>query len=258
MKLFKLLKNGLMAMTAFFLLIPGTVHAQNYDYEAFLNDLDGILQEHVHKSSKRALNYNGVDYDALAADIRYFKLKKYLSSLDALPELKTNADRMAFWINIYNFLTLDLITKENERESIRNLGSVFQSPWKKYKWMIAGKAYTLDGIEHEILRPMGDARIHFAINCAAVSCPDLRNEAYRPEKLEAQLEDQIKLGFQNEEKGLKPDGNTLYLSKVMDWFKKDFNDGDLKAWLKPYLKDRINDKTRIEFLPYDWSLNKTR
>lgn len=258
MKLFKWVKSGLVAVTALFLFVPGTAHAQNYGHEAFLQDLDSILQEHVHKSSKKALTYNGVDYDALAADIRYYKLKKYLSSLDALPELKTSADRMAFWINIYNFLTIDLIVKENERESIRNLGSVFQSAWKKHQWMIAGKAYTLDGIEHEILRPMGDARIHFAINCAAVSCPDLRNEAYRPEKLEVQLEEQVRLTLKNEGKGFKQEGNTIYLSKVMDWFKEDFDNGDLKSWLKPYLKGGINDNTRIEFLPYDWSLNKIR
>ncbi|TVQ85541.1 MAG: DUF547 domain-containing protein [Micavibrio sp.] len=239
------------ALVSVFLLVlfhPAPAFAEE-EYNRFLSLYDGLLQDYVRPAKENGISFNGVDYDSWAKDARH---KQALSLITAAPP---QSDKMDYWINLYNFLTIDLIVREGERENIRNLGGFFRNPWKRHKWEIAGRDYTLHEIEHEILRPMGDARIHFAINCAALSCPDLRDEVYRAEKLDLQLDEQTRLTLNNNSKGLRRDGNTVFLSKVMDWFREDYNDGDLVSWLNPYLEPPLDTNTRTRFLPYDWSLN---
>lgn len=218
-----------------------------------------MLKEHVRP--QKAINgivYNGVDYRAWKQDPRYPQVMKRLSDFNP-SLLKTESEKLAFWINAYNLLTIDLIIKNGEKESIKNLGSLFKNPWKKYKWDIGGKVYTLDEIEHKILRPMGEPRIHFAINCAAISCPDLRAEAYDPLILERQLDNQVYVTLRNDTKGMQKvrNRNMIYLTRVMQWFDEDFNNGDLISWLETYRPELINRDIIIRFFPYDWSLNKT-
>jgi len=224
---------------------------------AYFDTLDGLLKDHVKPVTANGTQYNGVDYDAWAKDTRHVQVREQILTKNPA-SLGSNNEKLAYWINAYNVLTIDLITREGERESIKNLGSTFTSPWKKHTWKIAGKDYTLDDIEHGIIRKMDEPRIHFAVNCAAKSCPDLRAEAYRPTKLNTQLDDQTRLTFKNSTKGYaKLDGeNTVRVSKVMDWFDEDFNNGDLRSWLQPYFPNVINDDTNIKFFSYDWSLNK--
>ena len=231
----------------------------SYTAEAFEYSYDSMLKEHIRpEKSAAGVLYNGVDYKAWAQDPRYPQIMKKISEFN--PETLTDRDeKMAFWINAYNLLTIDLIAKNNEEESIKNLGSMFKNPWKKHKWDIGGKVYTLHQIEHKILRPMGDARIHFAINCAAISCPDLRAEAYDPVELDRQLDNQVYRTLRNETKGLKkvPNRNMVYLTRVMQWFDEDFHKGNLAAWLKKYRPEIINADIIIRFFPYDWTLNAT-
>ncbi len=223
---------------------------------AYENDLDGLLKSHVKTVTKKDITYNGVDYDAWGKDPRHAKVRDGVLAVNPAA-LKSKNDKLAYWINAYNVLTIDLITREGERDSIKNLGSTFTSPWKKHKWTIAGKEYSLDNIEHDIIRPMGEARIHFAVNCAAKSCPDLRAQAYRASKLDAQLDDQARKTFKNASKGYQAlNGNAVKVTKVMNWFKKDFNQGDLNSWLAPYFPEDVNAETNISFFNYDWSLNK--
>jgi len=174
---------------------------------------------------------------------------------------------MAFWINAYNLLTIDLIIKEKETESIRNLGNLFNSPWKKYSWNINGTTYTLHEIEHEILRPMGDARIHMAINCASLSCPNLAQEVYRANTLDAQLAKQTKNFLQDSNKGLQLDkqNRVLKVSKIFDWFEEDFElnnkykgEESIKNFIAQYRDDLNFDELKdykVKYLNYDWSLN---
>ena len=223
---------------------------------AYLDDLDGLLSTHVKPVTAKSIQYNGVDYAGWGKDPRH---KTVLSEiLTTNPKaLSTENEKLVYWINAYNVLTIDLITREEEIDSIKNLGSAFNNPWKKHKWTIAGTEYNLDTIEHKIIRPMGEPRIHFAINCAAKSCPDLRTEAYRADKLNTQLDNQTRLTLKNSTKGYKKtSGNSVTVSKIMDWFKEDFNKGDLNNWLKAYRPNDINNDTKINFYDYDWSLNK--
>ena len=220
----------------------------------FLELYDGLLSEYVTAVTADGIEYNGVDYDSWTADPRHDKALKIL--LAENPDRFKGEENKAFWVNSYNFLTIDLIVSENERESIKNLGGIFTSPWKKYSWTLHRRDYTLDDIEHKILRPMNDPRVHFAINCASLSCPDLRMESYQVDSLNRQLNEQVMLTLANEGKGLRKTDDKLYVSKIFDWFSEDFEDGDVKAWLGEY--QQINQNDELEFMNYDWSLNKLR
>ena len=229
------------------IILPTSAHAYH-------DDLDGLLGDYVKPITKEGITYNGVDYSAWSKDSRHAKVRDEILAINPA-SLGSKNEKLAYWINAYNVLTIDLITREGETESIKNLGSTFSSPWKVHKWTIAGKEYTLDNIEHDTIRPLGDARIHFAVNCAAKSCPDLRNEAYRASKIDTQLDEQTRLTFKNTTKGYKKeDGNTIRLTKVLDWFDEDFNDGDLNSWMQTYFPE-VNEDTSIRFFSYGWSLN---
>lgn len=223
--------------------------------EKFLDLYGELLGAHVRPTETGGILYAAVDYDAWASDSRHQDALKLL--LNENPKVYvTKKERTAFWINAYNFLTIDLIVREGERESIKNLGSFFSSPWSKFEWQIADQSYTLDYIEHDILRPLGDPRIHFAINCASVSCPDLRTEYYRASDLDNQLDDQVLLTLSNSGKGLYRGVEKIYVSQVFDWFEDDFNDGDVPGWLRE--NTAIRGEFPLRYLKYDWSLNKSK
>ena len=249
-KQFKARKSTAAVVLAAAVLVSGG--GQAAEYEGFVEAYDGLLKSHVRAASKGGVDYNGVDYGAWGKDGRYKEALEIIQGVDPA-DLKTRDERMAYWINVYNFLTIDLIVREGEGKSIKNLGGTFVSPWKKHTWEIAGAAYTLDQIEHKILRPMGDARIHFAINCASVSCPDLRIGAYRAGTLDTDLEAQTILSLKNAGKVFAAEGNVLRVSKIFDWFAEDFKEGDVKGWLADYVS--VKDGDLIKYFKYDWSLN---
>lgn len=223
---------------------------------AYEDKLDGLLKDHIKPITANGIQYNGVDYDAWANDERHKQVLDEILKTDP-STLSSKNEKLAFWINAYNVLTIDLITLEGERESIKDLGGLITSPWDKFKWSIAGKEYTLNDIEHKTIRKLGEPRIHFAINCAAKSCPDLRAESYKADKLDSQLADQTKKTFANSTKGYKKgSGNSVKVTKVIDWFDEDFAGGDLNKWLQSYFPDTVNKDTDINFFSYDWSLNK--
>lgn len=223
------------------------------NHNRFLALYQEMLQAYTHPSQKDGISYNGVDYDAWAADSRHKEALRLFFLEDPTAYSVLN-EQKAFWINAYNFLTIDLIVREGERRSIKNLGGLFSSPWKRYTWTLSGHGFSLDDIEHKVLRPMGDPRIHFAINCASISCPDLRTEPYRAETLDTQLDDQTKVTLQNPTKGLRVADNAVYASKIFDWFSSDFDDGNVKAWLSARVP--FNDDLGLKYLEYDWSLNE--
>ncbi len=221
-------------------------------YTRFLTLYDGLLRSHVMPVERNGVAYNGVDYDGWAQDTRHEDALALLLAENP-EEYISEATKKAFWINAYNLLSIALILREDERESIKNIGGLFTSPWKKHTWAIKGRDYTLDQIEHKILRPMGDARIHFAINCAAVSCPDLRAESYRAQKLELQLNEQVMITLSNEGKGIRQDNERLYVSKIFKWFAADFNRGDIQGWINSYTP--LDTAYDLRFMAYHWSLN---
>jgi hypothetical protein len=202
-----------------------------------------------------------VDYDGFKKEEA--RLDNYLKLLEGVRSAELSRDeRFAFYTNAYNAWTIKLIlSKYPEIESIKDLGSLFKSPWKRKIVRIDGEVLTLDNVEHDILRPrFKDARVHFVINCAAHSCPPLGDEPLRGTDLDTQL-DEATRKFINNPKRNYLDENILYVSKIFKWFAEDFND-DLISFIVRYAKDEFEknleaskDRIKVKYLPYDWSLN---
>jgi hypothetical protein len=202
-----------------------------------------------------------VDYGGFKSEES--KLDDYLKTLEAVDSKRLSRDeQFAFYANAYNAWTIKLILSGYpEVKSIKDLGSLFQSPWKKDIVRIDGEEMTLDNVEHDILRPrFKDARVHFAINCAAISCPPLRPEPFRGEILNAQLDDATR-SFLNNPGSYKFDDNKFYVSRIFKWFGEDFDHDVLGFYLKYAegdLKRKLEagqGKLDIRYLDYDWGLN---
>ncbi|WP_246144319.1 DUF547 domain-containing protein [Neolewinella aurantiaca] len=200
-------------------------------------------------------------YVNAAGNVNYGGLKNDEAKLDTyLAELSENApqsdwsrsESMAFWINAYNANTLKLILKNYPVKSITDLHG--GKPWD-VKWInIGGKTYSLNNIEHDIIRPRyKDARIHFAVNCAAASCPPLPNKAFTAANLNSLLESRTKSFIRNGAYNTIT-ADKVMVSKIFDWYGEDF--GDLKNYLNKYATTEIPAGTDIEFKEYDWALNK--
>jgi len=204
-------------------------------------------------------------------DLNDFVRQLAATSPENRPErFPTREAQMAYWINAYNAFVVHEVVKNYPMESVRDLkfgfGLLF---FKRQRFVAGGKRYSLDDIEHGILRQRyRDARIHFAVNCASASCPPLRREPYLPEKLEAQLEDAT-LSFIQRRENVWMRGDVLFLSAIFDWYKDDFTRAAAaKANGKPTVVDYVTrylpletaervkrEKPRVEFYNYDWTLN---
>lgn len=218
---------------------------------------NGIYAELLQKYVKNGVvNYAGFKSEE-------DKLDRYLSILESTDtkSLPRNA-QFALYINAYNAYTIKLILSGYPGlNSIKDLGSLLQSPWKKKIVRIDGKVISLDDLEHSILRPrFKDPRVHFAINCASKGCPPLRFEPYRGDSLDRQLDDATR-SFLNNPKNFRLEGDKFYVSKIFDWFGEDFNNDVLGFYLK-YANDELKQELqkrkgslRIDYLDYDWSLN---
>jgi len=140
-------------------------------------------------------------------------------------------------------------------DSIKDVGSLISPVWGKSAGSIDGETVSLDDIENKILRPLGEPRIHFAIVCASVSCPDLRNTPYTASNLNAQLDEQIQQFLSNADKGLRIGNESIQISKIFDWFGKDFKPvGGVEAFIRRYRSD-LPQLPLKENINYDWDVN---
>jgi len=234
------------------------------DHELF----SAVLATHVKQGR--------VDYAALKSDPR---LPRYLAQLAATDpgKLATGADQFAFWLNAYNAYTLQLVVDRAPEKSIVELGTgglVVGSLLKTTAWdirfaEIGWKMYTLNEIEHEIVRrQFKDPRAHFALNCASGSCPILRSEAYSPEQLERQLDEQARLFLRDSARNrFDVATKTAWLSPIFEWYRKDFGQSE-RAMLVAAAKYAPDDVRRaieadpanwtVNYLAYDWSLNASK
>ncbi|MGD2272181.1 MAG: DUF547 domain-containing protein [Desulfobacterales bacterium] len=207
------------------------------------------------------VNNGQVDYEGFKREEQ--RLDQYLHVLKNVdPKQLSRNEQFAFYTNAYNAWTIKLIlSKYPDIDSIRELGIFNTGPWKKNVVSLKGEKVSLDDIEHDILRPgFKDPRVHFAINCAAHSCPPLRSEPYYGARLDQQL-DGATIAFINNPKRNYLDGNRLYVSKIFDWFAEDFNHDPYSFVLKfaeDDFKEALEKKKgniKLKYLPYDWSLN---
>ena len=218
-----------------------------------------------------------VDYRGFKADRE--ELKSYLDGLSAVTQSEYEGwkkpEKLAFLINAYNAYTVALILTEYPQvKSIKELGSLLSSPWKKRFFTLLGNPRSLDDVEHGMIRAPGafdEPRIHMAANCASIGCPALRNEAWVAGRLDTQLEDSVVRFLSDRSRNrFSPKSGKLQVSKIFDWYGKDFaaKSGSVEAWLAQYADKLADDpkqqqairdqKTRLEFLDYDWALNEKR
>ena len=180
-------------------------------------------------------------------------IESYIKALEEQPPKKYWSERqiLSYWINAYNALTVLLILDNYPVGSIKKI----QNPWKKKVFFTNGISYSLGEIEHDILRKKSEPRIHFAINCASISCPKLSNNAYRSNLLESQLEASTRRFLNDESKNIFSQ-NQMKLSKIFLWYKKDFGSKkSLIKFLNLYVPRKISKKTRLAYLRYNWGLN---
>lgn len=191
------------------------------------------------------------------------QLEAYLEVLsnNAPGDTWTDNEKLAYWINAYNAFTVKLIVDNYPLESIKDLNPTLSVPtvntiWSKEWFQIGGEDFSLDRIEHKILRKeFEEPRIHFAVNCASISCPVLRPEAYTAKEVGRQLDEQARI-FLND-----PSRNTITekrieVSKIFSWFGGDFKKGQsLVEFIDRYTKVDIDRKAKVRFMKYDWNLN---
>lgn len=204
-----------------------------------------------------------VDYKGFVRDKA--KLEIYLKLLSAnAPDRKTwtKNQQLAYWINAYNAFTVKLIVDNYPVKSIRDLGPALKIPMIKDVWhykffKIGGIESSLDEIEHSILRiEFDEPRIHFAINCASVSCPPLLNEAFVAEKIESQLT-KVTTSFINDPSRNKITSDQAQISSIFSWFKGDFTKkGTLIDFLNTYSKVKLKSSAKISHMDYNWNLNE--
>lgn len=217
------------------------------------DDWTALLKQHVTESGQ--VNYKGFIQDSVL-------FQKYLADLTSHPTGNnwSEKDKLAYWINAYNAFTVKLILDNYPLKSIKDISDglpMINSPWDIKFFKIGNTDFDLNTIEHEILRKeFKEPRIHFAINCASVSCPKLRNEAFTAEQLDAQLDDQAKQFINNPIKNNITDSN-VQLSKIFDWFKSDFiKEKPLSSFLQNYIEVKLSNDFKSEYLAYDWNLNE--
>jgi hypothetical protein len=217
---------------------------------------DRLLKKYV--NAKGLVNYKGLKADEAA-------LNQYLAQLSKNPPAAnaSKPEQMAFWINAYNAFTLRLILDHYPLKSIKDIGSkikipLVNTPWAVRFFSIGSERMSLDNIEHGILRKrFDDPRVHFALVCASISCPALRNEAYTAAKLESQLEDQGRDFLNNPTKNNISKSNAQ-LSRYFEWYRSDWTDNkqSVVGWVNKYSVTKIDAKTPISYLEYNWNLNE--
>ena len=256
--------------------LPRAASAQTFDpsHAAWT----ALLKDHVVLIGGGAASQ--VRYAGMAADRP--ALKAYLAQLAAVSapafEAFGKAQQMAFLINAYNAHTVELIlTRYPKLESIKDLGGLLSSPWKRQVAPLFGTTLSLDQIEHERLRARNrydDPRIHFAVNCASIGCPMLREEAFVANKLDAQLDEQTQRFMSDPSRNrYNSASGKLEVSKIFDWYGEDFTLGhkgiaSLPAFLARYAdalaaapaaRESIKaERVGVSFLDYDWKLNDAR
>lgn len=196
-------------------------------------------------------------------------LKNYVEYLQTITVTGLErAEQFAFWVNLYNALVVQVVVENYPLESIQEIsGGLFsRGPWRQKLVYVEGINLSLDNIEHQILRPIfKDNRVHYAVNCASLGCPNLQTQAYTRANLEKLLD--LAAGqYINHPRGVSFNNGKLVVSSIFDWYAEDFGDNDeqiimyligfVEGAMKAHLQDYLNGKKSIDKFQYDWSLNE--
>ncbi|MGH1482303.1 MAG: DUF547 domain-containing protein [Geminicoccales bacterium] len=212
---------------------------------------------------------NRVDYGAVNADDRA-DLKRYLTDLQVAPiHQYRRAEQLAFWVNLYNAKTVDIVLDHYPVDTIRDIklgsGLIVVGPWGAPVLQVSGRYLSLNDIEHMIIRPVWqDERIHYVLNCAAAGCPNLSRQAYQGWNIDAAMTAAAE-AYVNDPRGVRIDEQgKLRLSKIYGWFREDFGGdqrsviGAVSRYAAPALKADLAKRQRIDRYGYDWALNDAK
>jgi hypothetical protein len=211
---------------------------------------------------------NSIAYGAVSTADRA-TLGQYINSLSQMGVHNlSQSSQKAFWINLYNALTVKIVIDHYPVKSIRDIdispGLFAVGPWGRTLITVEGQSVSLNDIEHRILRPIWrDPRIHYAVNCASIGCPDLAARAYRAETLDLQL-DEAARRYVNSDRGVAFRRDQITVSKIYYWFIEDFggSEANVLAHLRQFadsaLLEKLEPITLLEEVQYDWALNDTR
>lgn len=280
------MKKFLLSITLFFATMFATMFAA-----VFATAINAQTFDQSHASFSALLKKHVVVIDGgKSSQVRYAELQKeraqlkaYLATLSAVNEATFNtwpkAERMAFLINAYNAFTLELMLEHYPVKSIKDIGGTFDNRWKRNFFKLLGQDANLDKVEHEMLRKPGaynDVRIHYAVNCASIGCPALREEAFTAARLDSQLEEQAVRFLSDRSRNRFANGK-LEVSMIFKWFSQDWESGytgfngktptitSRENYFARYAKlladnatdqQKITDgKASISYLDYNWAIN---
>ncbi|WP_074406434.1 MULTISPECIES: DUF547 domain-containing protein [Aquimarina] len=235
----KSLKTKFFILT--FLLFSTNYSQEKVDHSAW----DNILILNV--------TQNGlVDYDGVTSDVinfyQYFRSLQNISPKDNW----RREEKLAYWINVYNAISMKMIIDEYPIETINQI----ENPWKKKVFKSEGVRYSLDNIEHDILRKFGDPRIHFLLNCGSMSSPRLWDRAYTSNNINSALEERTR-EFINDPQRNQITTSTVKISELFKWYEDDFTSYNIDVidFINQYATVKISKTTKIDYVTYDWNLN---
>lgn len=219
----------------------------------------GLLHTYVHedKSGMNMFDYSGV------TELDFSALQKYLLSLQAMdPRVLSRDEQFAYWVNLYNAKTVELVVEAVQERGITSIKQIksnyiWSGPWSMNALLVDGNKMSLNDVEHGVLRPIWqDHRIHYAVNCASIGCPNLQKNAFTASNSEALLQ-QAESQFLAHPRGLSYENGVVHASKIFSWYQSDFakDKGDLLNYFRRFIElDAPNSKLKIVY-NYDWALN---
>lgn len=216
--------------------------------------LRATTQEIKYRAADGEFTHTAVDYKKMKASKEIGeRLRTQAQRLRKAVPPRDRKGKLAFWINAYNFFTLVEVRDHYPVESMKAIG------WKKEHHVVGGKTYSLDAIEHKLLRPLKDPRIHFAVNCASVGCPSLSRAVYNAAKLDAQLTAAARNGLKNPLHVYATAAGEVHVTQLFLWFGRDFKVkpyGNVPGFIRAYGPARYARQKPVKpDINYDWSLN---
>ncbi len=240
------------------ILITFTQWVAAEEKETFLADYQLVLQDAVtlnqYVSKDGNFYHTSIDYEKIKNNSKTTSLiNTQLKKLKSVEVPEVHNEKFAFWINAYNFFTIVEVINNYPVSSMKKIG------WKNRHHDVGGKLYSLDDIEYKMLVPLADPRVHFAINCASVGCPSLANKIYTSNDLNKQLDSAVVNALMNPLHFRRIGNETLYITKIFHWFKKDFENSVYKGpegFIHTFASERLKGVSRIMTeIEYDWNLN---
>ena len=225
----------------------------NTFWGSYQDILNSVVTVNEFTSIDGEFSHTSVDYEIIKADPEL--QEKITLQLEKLKTVKVPEEvkhKLAFWINAYNFFTIVDVVSNYPITSMKKIS------WKSKHHEVEGTLYSLDNIEHNVIRPLADPRIHFAINCASVGCPSLKSEIFNGNQIGSQLDKVVANALKNP-LHLRTDNNKLNTTQLFKWFSKDFEPGGYEGasdFINKFAPERLKNAHQIENkIKYDWNLN---